>query len=501
MKKLLFFIAFIAISSCTTAQVLSSNITANYSKSVANRVYDVASKVTLTPTEQQSLADLFTDEEDDINDAILNNAPAVTIDSIKANYKSAFNQLLSTQQINDYYNACNSVKVNTTARLMAAMLQYKYNTSTTMQQYFNQIFTWREETIERIWNKNIDTPTRNNNLYNTMVAYDSLLSIYTNAANGGNYFVTRIYYLDSIMPIDTTKRKNLSTTFYNNCINYKNRAYADNFNAAFNTVFNTVADTPYYNFLYFNELIHTASNNANNAIANYIKRDKISVLVAQQLFPIVLQREKITATINKIFPTYTAAKDSIIDTLTYDYQTQINNLIGNSSSLVSASQIDIALHYATQLNLSTEQINNLQQALIDLNKKKEEFKTQNELTEYDSKVFESKTLNNILTADQYTQVLTTKYINTAQSLAKLDWEQAIKNELNNTFNEATTKTELTNYHLAVLIAYYRNAYDKELQYTSVRSIQELMPDILRILIERWEYKIPYSDTPDTFFQW
>lgn len=79
-------------------------------------------------------------------------------------------------------------------------------------------------------------------------------------------------------------------------------------------------------------------------------------------------------------------------------------------------------------------------------------------------------------------------MNQAESLAKLDWRQLVKYGMNTYYIDDTIKTELTNFHLAILVAYYRNAYDKELQYKSVKSIQEVMPTALRELVDKRNIK-------------
>lgn len=334
-----------------------------------------------------------------------------------------------------------------------------------------------------------------------MVVYDSIPSAYTNAANSKSYFLSRINYLDSILLIDSNRLIQLNTAFYNNCIIYKNRAYADNFNLAMNVVFNQITDSSYYVALYKNDIASTAYNAALSAISAYISRDKVSIDIAQQILPLLVQRERIVAIINKIYPKSTSEKETLLNDFVKPTQLQIDEHISKGGSLNNSSQIDIALYYATQLNLSQSQIAQLQSALEILNDKKAAFKQASEYGEYDSRPFESELLTSLLAPDEYTQVLTTKCMNQAESLAKLDWAQIVKYGLTADFVEDTTKTELTNFHLAILVAYYRNAYDKELQYKSVKSIQEVMPEALRVLVDKWEYKTPYSDTPDTYFQW
>lgn len=501
MKKLLLKFLFVFSVFYSTAQTVDNSITSSYPRSITNRVYDVASKINLSVTEQQSLADLFQDEENEVNSLIINNATPSVIDSVKANYKSAFNQLLTAQQINDYYNACNAPKVNTTARLMALMFKRKYNTDAVMQQYFNQIYSWREEIIERIWNKNVDTPTRNNNLYNTMVIYDSLLSIYTNAANGNNFITQRINFLDSINPLDSTKGKNLYREFYNNCIADKNRSYEDNFKYAFSKVFNQTADTPYYFALYKSEIEYNALNATTAILVAYTSRDNVSSNVTEQIHTLIFQRERIIAAINLMFPQYSEEKTNLIQTLVASYQTQINTILTKDGSLLNGSQIDIALHNATELGLDATQIHDLQIKLAELNEAKITFRANNEFGDYDSKAFESETLSSILSPEQYTQVLTTKYYNTAVNMAKQDWAALVNSQLSGGLTETDTKIELTNYHLAIILAYYRYAHNLETQFTTLASIRELKPEALNTLLNHWTYRNPYNDTPDTFFQW
>lgn len=501
MKKTIQLLLFVLAFATTKAQTLDNSITTTYSKSIILKVYDVAIKTTLSVADQQNLADLFQDEENDLATLVLNGASASVVDSVKNLYKSEFNTLLSATQLADYYNHSVAAKSNTTGRLMGAMLRNKYNADATMEQYFNDINKWREEAIEKIWLRTIDTPARNTQLANAMYVYDSLLSVYNNAAASGNYFANRVYNLDSIQPIDSLKKLALGSTYYSYCVNFKNYSYADNFNAAINSIFNNVTDSPYYVFLYKDEIKQTAKNNATNAVANYIKRDKISSYTALQIAPILLQQERLKAIINKIYPTYTAAKDSIIDTLTIVYQNQIDSLVASSGSNINPSQIGIAIKYATELGLTQTQVATLTTKLTELIGLQNEFKIANPESEYDSKAFESDVLNSVLHQEQYTQVLTLKFNAIAINLANTDWSELIRLELSSQYDIEPTKEALKNYHLAVLIAYYRNAYNIELQYSSVRSINEIMPDAMRVLLEHWNYNTPYNDTPDTFFQW
>lgn len=111
-------------------------------------------------------------------------------------------------------------------------------------------------------------------------------------------------------------------------------------------------------------------------------------------------------------------------------------------------------------------------------------------------------MNDILTNEEYTDVLTYKYQSTANSLAQQDWAEVMKHDdFSSKFDSTETVLELTNYHLSFLVAYYQYAFDKELQYESCARINELMPKVLVILKNEWDYQSAYGDGNDTFLQW
>jgi hypothetical protein len=501
MKKYYLFLLFTSVTLWANAQKLDSTISQNYSTNVIIRVHDIATKVVLTTSLQVSIADLFDEEENTLATLIINGALPKILDSAKRAYKTAFHQLLSAEQRDEYYNKSNASKVNTTARLNSLVLKNKYQTGTTYQNYFNQILNWREQQLALTWEKNIDTNIRNNNIYNTIWAYDSVLNLYTHAASGYQFAAARLHFLDSIMPIDSNKKNNVFSKYYDICISHPNRSFADNFKDAFSQFFNAAMDTPYYVALYPNHINYTTQNAVATAIANYVQRDNLSTNALQQLMEPLYQRERVTTIINLMHPNYTIAKDSLLDTLTFVYQKAINQIIGSSGSLVNPSQIDIALHYAEELAIEPVKISELQNALSGLHNNIEQYKQQNPMGEYDSKAFESQALSSILSPEQYTQVLTTKYLNIATNMANRMWLYMVQKNRIEGLSEAETKTELTNYYLAIIIAHYRNAHLPETQFTAVSSIREIMPRFLKTIIQEWEFRAPYSDTPDTFFQW
>lgn len=471
---------FIGISQTLDTAVLSS-----YPSSVIVRVHDVATKVTLNTTEQVMMAEIFLEEETALKTAILAGATTTVIDSIKLHYKGELNTLLPQAKREAYYNLLAAAKSNTIARITAKVLRNKYQTDSLLEAHFNTIYGWRENLIENVWLSNVDTVIRNNNLYNIITVYDSVISIYAIAGAANKYFSGRIHYIDSLIAIPENKKNSLAENFFTNCMNYKNRSYADNFNTAFQTTFTAVEDTTYYSAAYHSEVTQNSTTAAQSALSVYFKTYDLSAYAAQQIVPYLVQRERGIALANKLYTNYTDAKDSLVQNIVRIHQPVIDSIVGLYTSLHSTSQIDIAIKFATELDLAENQLSSLQESLAQLREMEAAYRTEDPFGEYDSKAYESETLSNILTPEQYTYVLEAQYYGKSAAMAKKDWQELIRLGLHLEFNEVSVKTELTNYHLAVFIAYYRNAHTPDEQYASVLRINEVMPEAMLLLLEHW----------------
>lgn len=500
-KKTVMAILICAISICTKAQFIDSALLSTYPSSVVMKVYDVASKVALSSAEQGLLADALKDQEDEISAAIFSGQVPAYIDSMKRRNISYFNSLLGKEKADEYYIKTGGGRAATTARLTADMLQWKYNSDSIMRSYFNQIYGWRETQIERIWQRHADTTVRNRNLSQIIYVYDSLLSVYYKAAEGGSYLASVFHYLDSAQTLDTSKKSAVSRQYYADCMQYKNRSFVNIFDSAFNRVFNEPADTVYYALLYAKDIFTQVKAASQLALAGMVKRDKVSTYATQFITPYIVSRERGLALVNKLYPEYTQEKDSLMNLVIAKYQPTIDSILAKNGNYNDGSQIDVAIKLSLELDLKPDQVANLKEALDKLNQLKLAFKQENPAGEYDSKAFESEYLTSILTPDQYTEVLTTKFYGTAANMALLDWKAMKKNGMSQDADSANVNLKLTNYHLATLLAYYRYAHVKEDQYLAVRKIQEVMPDEMRRLLEQWEYRTPYADTPDLFYQW
>ena len=484
------------------AQTINTDSLSDYSPSVVIKVHEVGSKINLTIAEQKSLANLFMEEETTIRNLIASQATTNSINDAKSFYQYRFTKVLPNQLIDDYYKAVASQKANRIAKSNASFLQKKYSTNNIIKQYFNDMYSAKETLIQQALIRYSDTTIIDTNIYNVIQAYDTLLEKYLHLVKSQSFIEEKIQILKSINPsVDSIKLEHLKNTFGNLSLLHPNWALSDNFNSAFNFNFNEVADTQYYKVLYREQIVYNAVFTSQNAVEGYKKMYHLSNNGLNQLLPIVAKREYEIAQINKIFTTYSPLRDSIIDTIYNKYKTPIFNIISKYGISKTANLFELAIHFASDLQITEQQIENLSLKSKQYEIQKNDFDNINPLSVYVNNEFEAQNLFTILTAEQHTNLLTIRYKSVAQENADKDWKYLEEYGISTSLDINNTKTELTNYHLALFISYYRYAFDKIRQYTSINNINEIMPDAMRLLVERWTLKTPFEYNPDIFFQW
>lgn len=502
MRKLLILsLLLLGVLNCKVSAQIDTSVLKKYSQSVITKVYQIAIKVKLPKAKQQELADFYKQEEDEISQAILSNVSEDNIKQMQKLFKYELHNILSTSTLDSFYKSQVADKAFTRAEQTSKMLAYKYGNNNQLLNYFKTIYNWQETQLEYIWLRFIDDSVRKENLINALYTYDTLLNRYKNLSENFLYLNNQIAVIKSIQLVDSTKLQSLADSFFISIEKNKNVSMQKNFEIAMQKVFNNINDTIFYKNLFANAISEKYLSSAVTVMNTYNRLNKISNYTSQRLFPIITERERCIALVESVFPIPSANGFSFVNQIKQNYQNQIDSLLVRDINFESNSQIDVAIRLATDLNLSSSIVEELIKISAELNEQKLAFKNENPDAEFDSKAFESDVLNRYLTEDQYTEVLVAKYTKQAQIRMKADWEQMIHFDLHTHYDSTNTKIEFANYHLAVLISYYRNANDKEKQYASVRMLQEIMPEALRDLYKRWEYKTPYADGVDTFFQW
>jgi hypothetical protein len=502
MKKLvLLSLLLFAVISLQAQAVIDTAILKKFSPSVITKVYSIAKTVSLSKSKQQELAELFRDEEIAVSAAILNNQSASDIKTLQSMYKYELHAALPNTTLDSFYKATVANKALERAEQTVKLLSYKYGYNIQLLNHFKTIHNWQESQLEYMSLRYIDDSIRKQNILSALYTYDTLLNRYKEYGDAAIFLNQQITKIKAAQTVDTNRIKNLADSFFSTAINNKNIPLQKHFDDAMHKIFTTIADSVYYKSLYQQTITEAYNKSLVTVLNTYIRANKISDYTTQKLLPIIAERERKIAIVQAVFTVYNPQQHTLVNTITQAYQPQIDSLLVRDINFESNSQIDIAIRLATDLVLPLETIQNLENASNQLNEMKLSFKNENPDAEFDSKTFESEILNSYLSEDQYTTVLVAKYGKQAQNMMKADWDKIVREGLNSQYDSANTKLELTNYHTAILVAYHRYANDKEKQYTNIRMLQEIMPEVLRLLYDKWNYKTPYGDAADSFFQW
>lgn len=125
MKVIILGIGIYFFSTLAHAQQIPSGLN-KYPKSIMIKIYEVSQKVTLTTEKQRALAEVYFNMENELAEAIHDNAPRKSIEAIKVKYESALRSSLTADELSklnkpEYTN--DGTLHNTTSKFYAA---YKY---------------------------------------------------------------------------------------------------------------------------------------------------------------------------------------------------------------------------------------------------------------------------------------------------------------------------------------------------------------------------------------
>ncbi len=178
--------------------------------------------------------------------------------------------------------------------------------------------------------------------------------------------------------------------------------------------------------------------------------------------------------------------DSLFETMLtskerYKYFTYRN--YDKRSYPITMSQFSKAVQYHDTLGLSEGVVNTLLEKIEVLRKMKDQFYKFNPGRTFDSRAFESQTMTELLSEDQYTMLLTIKNKRRSYNYALNDWKEMQARQINSSFNMQETLTKLAAYYLNRNNTYDRYMHDKIKQSEAVKIIYEGKPEELTALIK------------------
>lgn len=497
-KNFLFVIVLGLLFTKSKAQLVSPDVATHFSPGVVARVYEVSSKISLSASKQLAVAKQFKYEDSLLADMIVKGEAPSDIIKSKRNMQTAFQQILTTKENNDYYTQKLNDEAKKEGQLMGMLVQRKYNCDNVLQDILADLYYQRKLNVDKAFYLPFaDSSLLDNRLIAVIVKYDSLIAKYIKPAEGTDYINNKIALLDSIKALTQQQKNDLKKNFLSLCYK-RDKSYADNFNDAMHQV---IPDTLYYAEIYRDEIGRVAASNYSMAITTLVSKNKSTKDGMHFLEPIVLEKEKKLATINYAYPYFSKSKESMIQSTTRYYDSLIGIALMQDGSVQDGSKFSLAVKNRQKLGLNQTQVDTMLAKVILLVQLKSDYAAKNPDQKFNVKVYECEQLPNILTAEQYNELLVINNRDKALKWAKGDWAELQKRQLTEGLDSAKTVHQIYSYDLNRLIINERYENDKAQLTTALQSLATTQPGALRKLKAAQKNSSVANDTAKGNLQW
>ncbi len=174
---------------------------------------------------------------------------------------------------------------------------------------------------------------------------------------------------------------------------------------------------------------------------------------------------------------------------------------GSKTAPIPFSQLSLAVKFKDSIGIDGGVVSSLLLKLDTLKQMKDSFYSKNPGSKksLDTRAFESLTLNNLLSEDQYNKLLIIKNTAKSKNYALTDWQELQTRGLASGYDSVTTISQLAGFYLARQNAYDRYAYDAIQQSANIKSVYDNKPAALNVLMHA--RRNPNNDTNGQSFQW
>ncbi len=313
--------------------------------------------------------------------------------------------------------------------------------------------------------------------WNNQLVLNKQINEIIKKAEAIKYFNEQVKIIQSIKPLQDSQYKKLNDR-HNELFKQVNYfSNKDRFDAAFKQ---TINDTLYYSKLFSNQISDIAipiTLSENIKIQQYKPTadciDSIRPLVKRKAYQIALLT----------FANYYNFKyrDSLIKIETSKYDSMILAQLMKDGVFINSGIINAALKFRKVLKLSGAQTDSLIARGMYLNKLKDSAWKENALATFDGKDFENISLSKILDEEQFSMLLSYKYLNTAKLEAENSWNDIEKRGLSKGLVKEDAIIEIALYYTKVKSSNSMYAYDLDKQAAYARSVKEAMPYALKLL--------------------
>lgn len=291
------------------------------------------------------------------------------------------------------------------------------------------------------------------------------------------YLDKRIAELDSIKPVEISKKNMIRNIYLNLCNRPGIQNQVDNFNEALQF---SLRDTSYYAALNRTQIKEKASKKASSKVALLLKEKKIGKGSASKFYSLQYAKEKELATLDLIYPYQNPEKSKLQDAIIAKYDSLVNPLIEfDPNNLPPTSFFSEVIKSKKYLKLNQSQIDSLAKKGYELDKVRRAHNEKSGFNRFNTTEYELTNIRKFLNEDQFNKFLILKNTPKAKQMAQKDWQEMKLRKLTNGNDSATTVNQLINYELAKLVAKEQYANDLIRQEENLKAIKQSEPVLLK----------------------
>lgn len=165
---------------------------------------------------------------------------------------------------------------------------------------------------------------------------------------------------------------------------------------------------------------------------------------------------------------------------TQKYEIYVANVKENAKHKYTYSQFAMAIRYKEELDISESQESALMTKIGELKEMKNAYYNQNGKS-LDTRAFESEEISQILTAEQYMELLYKKNITKAESYAEKNWLEMVQRNLTEGYQKESVIQELILYYVARQSIYNKFEHDLIQQKSEANVLYKARPLVLKML--------------------
>ncbi|HAO09420.1 MAG TPA: hypothetical protein DCQ50_21110 [Chryseobacterium sp.] len=442
-QKLTLSLFFVVTLFSSKAQSVDQYVQDNYSAEIVTKIYNLVSKTNISGDKQRAIAGIFKNQDNAIAVMIKNNETKRAIDSVNSLYQNSWKAILSATD--QFYYSTETAKENKDLRysytLLSLAIKYKddLSLSAPLTDYLLSKIDSLKIKEDLFYQQN---PTQVFNSY-------TLQNQYINSV------LSDLQY-SKLMDIKGKERAYSKAKIDWEELTQKGLAI------------NLNADSTISQFVKF-----------------YLKKDFIYGRYQQNLS---VRRVHL----QNLYDTEPDAMRKLYYSRKYK-NTQDNNKPGNFSQFL------FAIKNTDKLGLSEDKEKELLNKANELEKLKEEAYSLDSTKPYDSRKYECENLKQILSPEQYENLLNIKNSGRAKNAAYTDWRELTQRNMIAGHDKDSTIAELSDYYLRRLNAIDKNEDDKIRQSDVLKELYDTKPNALSALIKA--RRSPGNDTQGQSFQW